>query len=215
MAAAAAEEAGKAPTEPRTGRKTSAGSPVRRKRRRWPWIVFPILGLLLIVAVTGGIFVLQALTVRDNLQEAKGQISQVVPLVKAGDTEGVQKVADEVLALTTESNDIVGNPLWQLAGAVPFVGENVSAVGQTTMATHVLVRDAMHDQPVDGAVVVYGDVAKSHGFFETEGQIHRQHTRLGKDVEGLPHGVWRRCVHARDQVRADVHTQLHGPAEVE
>lgn len=140
--AAAAEEAGKGLTEPRTGRKTGDGSPVR-KRRRWPWIVFPILGLLLIVAVTGGIFVLQALTVRDNLQAAKGQISQVVPLVKAGDTEGVQKVADEVLALTTESNDIVGNPLWQLAGAVPFVGENVSAVGQTTMATHVLVRDAM------------------------------------------------------------------------
>lgn len=143
MAAAAAEEASKAPTEPRAGRKKSAGSPVRRKRRRWPWIVFPILGLLLIVAITGAVFVLQALTVRDNLQAAKGQISQVVPLVKAGDTAGVQKVADEVLALTTESNDIVSNPLWQLAGAVPFVGENVSAVGQTTVATHVLVRDAM------------------------------------------------------------------------
>ena len=142
MAAAAAEEASTGPTGPRTDRTTGDGSSPRKKRR-WPWIVFPIVGLVLIIAAVGGIFLLQALTVRDNLQAAKGQISQVVPLVKAGDTAGVQKVADDVLSLTTESNDIVGNPLWQLAAAVPVVGENVAAVSQTTMATHILVRDAM------------------------------------------------------------------------
>lgn len=130
-------------TSRRGGGGPKGGAPKQRKRRRWPWIVFPILVLLLIVASIGAVFVLQALSVRDNLQEAKGRITQVVPMIKAGDTEGVKALAAEVLDLTTESNEIVSNPLWQFAGGVPLVGANVEAVGETTKATHVLVRDAM------------------------------------------------------------------------
>ncbi|WP_417554575.1 DUF4012 domain-containing protein [Microbacterium sp.] len=119
------------------------GDAPKKKRRRWPWIVFSILVVLLILAGIGGVFLLQAMQVRDDLTQAKGKISQVVPLVKAGDTAGVKQTASDVLKLTSQADDIVSNPLWQFAAGVPFVGQNVAAVSETTKATHVLVRDAM------------------------------------------------------------------------
>lgn len=126
-----------------SGRGSGADDGSPRKRKPWPWIVLAILIVLIATAVVGGIFLLQAMTVKDNLQEAKGKITQVVPMIKAGDTAGVESIAADVLELTTESDEIVSNPLWQVAGAIPFVGQNVSAVGETTKATHILVRDAM------------------------------------------------------------------------
>jgi hypothetical protein len=119
------------------------GDAPKRKRRRWPWIVFSILIVLLVLGGIGGVFLLQAMQVRDDLTQAKGKISQVVPLVKAGDTEAVKRTASDVLRLTSEADGIVSNPLWQFAAGVPFVGQNVTAVSETTKATHVLVRDAM------------------------------------------------------------------------
>lgn len=119
------------------------GDPVRRRRRVWPWVLLVIFLLLIGIAVAGAIFVTQALNVRDDLQAAKTQISEVVPLAEAGDVEGVERLTDQVLKRTTSADETVSGPLWQLAGAVPWVGANVDAVRQTTQATHILVRDAM------------------------------------------------------------------------
>lgn len=120
------------------------GTPTReRRRRRWPWVVLSVLVVLILLAGVGLIFLLQAMQVRDDLQGAKARITEVVPLVKAGQTDAVAATASEVLKLTQNADEIVDGPLWQLAAAVPFVGQNVAAVSETTRATHVLVRDAM------------------------------------------------------------------------
>lgn len=115
----------------------------KRRRRRWLWIVFSILVVLILLAGVGLIFLLQAMQVRDDLQAAKARITEVVPLVKAGQTDAVAATASDVLKLTQNADEIVDGPLWQVAAAVPFVGQNVAAVSETTKATHVLVRDAM------------------------------------------------------------------------
>ncbi|WP_193598129.1 DUF4012 domain-containing protein [Microbacterium sp. YJN-G] len=120
-----------------------ATSTRKRRRRRWPWIVLSILVVLILLAGVGLVFLLQAMQVRDDLQDAKARITEVVPLVKAGQTDAVAATASDVLELTQNADEIVDGPLWQIAAAVPFVGQNVAAVSETTKATHVLVRDAM------------------------------------------------------------------------
>lgn len=119
------------------------GKPRKRKRRIWPWIVVPL--VLIIVAVGVAAFTLyqQAMDVRDSLQQAKSKIAAVMPIIESGDTSQLDQVSADVLALTTHADEIVNNPLWTFAAQVPLVGANISAVSETTQATHILVRDAM------------------------------------------------------------------------
>lgn len=105
-----------------------------------------LLSLLLIIialAAIGGVFFLQAMQVKDDLQDAKSRMSQVVPLVKSGDLDGAKRVSEEVLRYTASANKTVSGDLWNLASRVPWVGANVTAISETTQATHILVRDAM------------------------------------------------------------------------
>ncbi|MFD5224614.1 DUF4012 domain-containing protein [Microbacterium sp. NPDC058342] len=114
-----------------------------RRRRRWPWVVLAIFLLLVAAAVFAGIFLIQALQVKDDLQAAKSRISKVVPLMKEGDADAVEALSKDVLKYTSSADETVGSPLWQFASAIPWVGANVTAVSETTQATHVLVRDAL------------------------------------------------------------------------
>lgn len=122
---------------------SSDGDVPPRRRRKWPWILLAIFVLLVVVVVLAVVFALQALSVRNDMQQAKDGVSKVMPLIEEGDTDGVQRVAAEVLELTTSANETVSGGLWQAASLVPWVGANVDAVRQTAQATHVLVRDAM------------------------------------------------------------------------
>ena len=70
----------------------------------------------------------EALDVRDDLEAAKSQLAAVPELVKAGDTAQFDQVAAEVLAHTTTADEKVQGPLWSIASAVPFVGQNIAAV---------------------------------------------------------------------------------------
>lgn len=116
---------------------------VPRKRRVWPWVLtFTFLGLCG-VGLVGAVFALQAMEVRDDLLAAKSRLSAITELVKAGDGAQMQVVADDVLALTSHADAVVHGPLWDAATAVPVVGENITAVKSATVATHILVRDAL------------------------------------------------------------------------
>src|SRR5690606_19973811 len=110
-----------------------------RRRRRWPWVMLTIVLLLLAAAAVAGLFLIQALQVRDDLQAAKNRVSQVMPLIKDGDTAGVERLSAQVLKYTSSADETVNGPLWEFASAVPWVGANVTAVSETTRATHILV----------------------------------------------------------------------------
>jgi hypothetical protein len=84
-----------------------------------------------------------AMDVRDDLEAAKSRLGNVTELVRSGDSEQFTAVATEVLQYTTDADEIVQGPLWEYAAWVPFVGQNIAAIRDTTEATHVLVRDAL------------------------------------------------------------------------
>ncbi len=118
----------------------------KRRRRVWPWIVFPLLVILVILggaAVVGYIFYGEATQVRDDLTAAKKELSSVTADITAGDTAAVEKTAAEVTKHVNSANARVSTPLWDIMSKIPVVGENVEAVQETTKATHILVRDAM------------------------------------------------------------------------
>ena len=114
-----------------------------------------LLVILGAVAALGVVFAQQAFQVRDDLKAAQEKITQIVPLVKSGDTAEVERLSGEITALTTSANEIASNDLWAFASAVPWVGANVSAVSETTKAVHVLVQDAM---PIAFELLTVADV---------------------------------------------------------
>ncbi|WP_137845656.1 DUF4012 domain-containing protein [Microbacterium sp. 2FI] len=118
-------------------------APAPQRRRRWPWVLLGTFVVVGAIGAVGGVFALQALEVRDDLLAAKDKLTAVPALAKTGDTAQIQALADEVLVLTTDADEIVQGPLWDAASAVPVVGVNVAAVKSATEATHILVRDAM------------------------------------------------------------------------
>ena len=117
----------------------------RRRRRRWIWLSILLVLLLLIggAVAFGIVFAQQAFQVRDDLQAAREKITQVVPLVEAGDTAGAETLSTEIVALTASANETASNDLWTFASAIPWVGANVTAVSETTKAVDILVTDAM------------------------------------------------------------------------
>jgi hypothetical protein len=118
-------------------------APAPRRRRRWPWVLAGVFVIVGAVGAVGGVFALQAFEVRDNLLTAKAKLGAIPEMAAAGNQDKIEAVADDVLALTTASDEIVQSPLWDAASAVPVVGVNVAAVKSATEATHILVRDAM------------------------------------------------------------------------
>ena len=125
---------------------TDSLSAPRRRHRVWPWILGIFLFVLVALAgiAAGGVaLAAEALDVRDDLEAAKSQLAAVPELVKAGDQAQFDQAAAQVLAHTSSADEIVQGPLWSLASAVPFVGQNIAAVRDVTEATHILVRDAL------------------------------------------------------------------------
>lgn len=116
---------------------------VKKRRRVWPWIVFPLLIVLIAAGVGTWFLFQQAMQVRDDLTEMKSELKVVVDQVKDGDVEGVAVTADKIKSLSASANETVDTPLWDLAAKVPFVGANIQAVAETTKATDIIVSEAL------------------------------------------------------------------------
>lgn len=93
--------------------------------------------------VVAGIFAAQAISVENDLNSAKAQLSSIMHYVKNGDSAQIAKVGDDVLAQTQHAADTVNGPLWDLAVKVPLVGANVDAVRRATEATNILAEGAL------------------------------------------------------------------------
>lgn len=93
--------------------------------------------------VVAGIFAAQAISVENDLNSAKAQLSSIMHYVKNGDSAQIAKVGDDVLAQTQHAAQTVNGPLWDLAVKVPLVGANVDAVRRATEATNILAEGAL------------------------------------------------------------------------
>jgi len=79
----------------------------------------------------------------------------------------------------------------------------------------LITGNGVNNSPVDLPVVVHGDIAKAHGLLQLLGQILGYGPAHGQDIEGLPHRIRWRHLHAGDEVRANVHAQLHSPGKID
>ena len=80
----------------------------------------------------------------------------------------------------------------------------------------MLAADGVDDGPVDGAVVVNGDVAKADGALEALRQVRREHAEAVQRVERGGHRVRRRFAPAfGDEMGSCVHAELHGARQVQ
>lgn len=129
--------------ELRSQRIEPAATQQRPRARRWPWLVGGALTLVLAAAVAAGIFATQAVAVRNDLTEAKDQLSSALDQVRAGDGDEANATVARVTALVAHADQTVTSPLWSVLAGIPSVGQNVAAVRDATAATNILVNDAL------------------------------------------------------------------------
>jgi len=78
-----------------------------------------------------------------------------------------------------------------------------------------MVADAVHHVPVDGLIVVDGDVAKSDRFLHAAGQGRADQADAGEGFERLRHRIWHGDVPAGDQVGGQINGKLNGAGEIQ
>lgn len=115
---------------------TSNTAQTRRERRqRRPRRILLI--VLLSLGITSGILAwaiwlgLTAMTVRNELQAATTLVPTLREQVAAADQVGATETVNDMRGHAEAAADAVGNPVWNLASAVPFVGANITAVTET------------------------------------------------------------------------------------
>jgi hypothetical protein len=104
----------------------------------------------------------------------------------------------------------LGLPALGVAGLPPHDG-----LGKVREILQVACNDRVHDLPIDGAVVMHGDVAKSNGLLELSGQHSCDHAHLRQLLKGFTHGGGSWPVLAGCNVCANVNRHLHGAGQVQ
>ena len=121
--------------------------PRRRRRRVWPWVLLGVFVLLLVtggvVAVLGLQFMDEVKTARSALEKAKAGISTLSSQLGTGDQAAIEATAGGISENVAVASETVEGPLWDLAARVPFVGQNVDAVQRVTRAVDILVTRAL------------------------------------------------------------------------
>lgn len=121
--------------------------PRRRRRRVWPWVLLGVFVLLLVtggvVAVLGLQFMDEVKTARSALEKAKAGISTLGSQLGTGDQAAIEATAVGITENVAVASETVEGRLWDIAARVPFVGQNVDAVQRVTRAVDILVTRAL------------------------------------------------------------------------
>jgi hypothetical protein len=105
-------------------------SPGRTRSRRRLIVIGAVIALLL-VGAAAVMLAIQGLKARTTLTAAIPLVEQVEDGIRTGDTERAQQAVNELQESTADARESATGPLWSIAGAVPWVGPNVSAVSTT------------------------------------------------------------------------------------
>ena len=117
-----------------------------RRRRGWRtfWIALSPLGLVLVGSViVGGVFALQVLEVRDDLETVKSQLGGLAEAAVSGNVDTLQQAGDEIVARTQRASETANGPLWDLASTLPRIGNNVLAVRTVTEAVNTIASESI------------------------------------------------------------------------
>lgn len=120
-------------------------APSRKRRRLLIGALVIVIALLVVGAVGYGALRIyeQAMGVRDNLNAGMSDVKTVQKAVLAGDTDAATAAASQLSSHAAAAVAGTQGQLWQLAEAVPWVGNNLAAVRSVAETTDQLTNDVV------------------------------------------------------------------------
>ena len=130
------------------GASFASAQPGAPRRRHTGRVVAAVIGILVVlVLVVGGTagFLLyrSAMTVKASASELMSQMDVIKWSIKNGDSDALSQAVDTVVEKTALINTEVEAPVWDLAAAVPVVGEDVKSVQTLGSVASDLVNEAL------------------------------------------------------------------------
>ncbi|MDQ1306906.1 MAG: hypothetical protein QG671_2738, partial [Actinomycetota bacterium] len=109
---------------------------------RKAWIAL-VAGLVVVFALAvGGWLAVTGFQARNDLQAAAAEISAAQQSLLANDTATAQQAIKRAATNTAAAHSATSDPVWQVVGAIPLLGNNVRAVSLTALAANQLTTQA-------------------------------------------------------------------------
>ena len=127
----------------RERRRRTAQEPRSAKRkRRWATIGIGTAVLLLIMGGAAAWLGVQAVVIKDNLQATTELLPQLKKQLAANDPTAAAATVQSLASHTSTAKKAGTDPLWKAAGALPWVGANLSAATTVTVTADDVVQFA-------------------------------------------------------------------------
>lgn len=141
---ATASSSSAAPHSRRVRRRMSAEHirQIKRKRRRRK-ILIGVLVIIAVLAVFAGAFVWSALQAKNELQQAVSSAQGLQQTIVGSDKSKREEQVSAFSNHVSKAYKQTSSPLWQLASAVPYVGDDISAVRTTVAAMENISSQAL------------------------------------------------------------------------
>lgn len=143
----------------------------RRPRRAWSrrrLIVTGAVVAVLLVVAAAVLLTIQGLKVRTTLTAAIPLVEQVEDGIRTGDTERAQQAVGELQGSTAEARGAATGPLWSIAGVIPWVGPNVSAVSTAAQVIDDITHQVLEPMVVAAESLDYSTLGPVDGRIELE-----------------------------------------------
>src|SRR5688500_10749899 len=124
----------------------SPPSPWRRLRRRLSFLrpLRPyVLGLIVLLVLAGLWGTFRAMTLPRELNRAKDALPAVEQAVRRGEAADAERRLADVRRHTGKARSITRDPVWRLAGRMPFVRKPVRTTTGVAVAADRLSRDVL------------------------------------------------------------------------
>ena len=127
-----------APPSPGSG----AASP-SRGRRVLRWLLWGLLGIILVALLAGAWLAYTGLQAKQALDTAAGALGGAQGALLDGDTETASAAVAQASTLTSQARTATSDPVWRIAGSVPWVGATPKSVTLATQAADQVVSEGL------------------------------------------------------------------------
>lgn len=140
---------GRAPETSGNTRRRRSKQPLRKRRRGLFWTGITLAVLTLVLGGAATWLGVQAVVIRDNLQSTTEMLPQLKKQLSDNDKAGAAATVDTLSQHTLAAKAAGTDPVWKVAGALPWVGPNFAAATTVTVTADDVVQLAA--KPLLGA----------------------------------------------------------------
>lgn len=97
-------------------------------------LLIPGITFLAVTLAVSGWLAFRAMQIQDHLQTAMQAIPSLEKAALAGQLDKASDIAQEVEFETAAARQVSSDPLWRIAGTLPIIGANFSAIGDASLA---------------------------------------------------------------------------------